>query len=278
MSQSLLQDWSKMVSLVNSKNEVAFYNQDDLVEQLRALGIKQGDVIEVHASLKSMGYILGGAPTLLDALLTVLGLEGTLVMSAQSWGNSEPAYFENPPIEVDQFSRLRDTHPAYKGKMEELRYMGELTKALQLRPNSYVSNHPQYAFIAIGKHAKWITQSHPLNEGFSLESPLGKMLELKTKVLLIGVNYDRATGMHLGEHLSQKRPIQIQGSRIVVKQEAQWVKFLTQDYNSDDFLEVGKHMEEKGKVDVGHLGKAECKYFSLQDATDFTLSYFRENQ
>lgn len=278
MSLSLLHDWSKMVSLTNSKREVPFLNQDDLVEQLLALGIKQGDVLEVHASLKSIGYILGGAPTLLDALLTILGLEGTLVMSAQSWGNSEPAYFENPPIELDQYSRLRETHPAYKGKMEELRYMGELTKALQQRPNSYVSNHPHYAFIAIGKHAKWITQSHPLNEGFSLESPLGKMLELKTNILLIGVNYDRATGMHLGEHLSQKRPIQIQGSRIVVKQEAQWVKFLTQDYNSDDFLDVGKHMEEKGKVTYGYVGKAECKLFSLHDATEYTLRYFKENR
>lgn len=266
-----------MVSLANSKSEVAFLNQKDLIEQLIALGVKLGDVLEVHASMKSIGYIVGGAPTLLDALLSVVGLEGTLVMSAQSWGNSEPSYFQNPPIELDQFERLRNSHPAYRGKMDDFRYMGELTKAVQMRPNSYVSPHPQYGFIAIGKHAKWITQSHPLNEGFGLDSPLGKMLELNSKILLIGVNYDRATGMHLGEHLSQKRPIQIQGSRMLVKQEEHWVKFLTQDYDSDDFIPVGKILEDKQKVILGKLGNAECRLLSLKDATEFTQRYFKEN-
>lgn len=265
-----------MGSLSNNKQVVDFLNQDDLVRQLKAIGLHQGDVVEVHASLKNVGYILGGAMTLLDALLDVVGLEGTLVMSAHTWGNSEPAYFQNPPIEVESFERLRTTHPPFRGKVDDFRMMGDLVRAMQLKPNAYVSDHPQYAFIAIGKHAKWITQNHPLGDGFGLSSPMGRLLELKSKILLIGVGYDRATGMHLGESLSQIRPIQIQGSRILVRGEAQWVKFLTQDFDSDDFVAVGAKLEQMKLVEMGILGQATCRLFPLVEATALTRKIFEE--
>lgn len=262
------------MSLANNVEPVEFLNQQDLVSSLKKLSIRTGDILEVHASIKSIGYILGGAMTLLDAFLEVIGLEGTLVMSAQSWGNSEPSYFQHPPIELDQYQRLRTSHPVYRGKQEDIRFMGDLARAMQLRPNSYVSDHPQDAFIAMGKHAKWITQTHLLNEGFGLTSPLGKMLELKSKILLIGVGYDRATGMHLGESLSQVRPIQIQGARMQVMGQAQWVKYLTQDFNSDDFIAIGERLEQAQQVAKGKLGKAECRLFTLEEATIMTKKTF----
>lgn len=260
--------------LSQNKEAVEFFTQKHLSQHLTELGIKTGDVIEVHASLKSVGYILGGAQTLLDAILEVIGLEGTLVMAAQSWGNSEPAYFENPPIEVEMYEVLRNTHPAYRGKQEDYRYMGDLVRAVQLRPNSYLSSHPIYGFIAMGKYAKWLTQSHGLADGFGMNSPLGKCLELRSKILLIGCDYDRATGMHLGEHLSGYRPYQLQGARIFDKGVSLWARFLDMDYDSDDFIQVGHILEEKQRVIRGRLGNADVKLFNLQDATSFTKAYF----
>lgn len=260
--------------LSQSKESIDFFTQQQLTTQLLNLGIVKGDVIEVHASLKSIGYILGGAQTLLDAILEVIGLEGTLVMAAQSWGNSEPAFFQNPPIEVEKFQTLRDSHPAYRQKQEDFRFMGELVKAMQLRPNSYVSNHPNYGFIAIGKYAKWLTQSHALSDGLGMNSPLGKCLELRSKIVLIGVDYDRATGLHLGEHLSGYRPYQLQGARIFDKGVSLWTRYLDIDYDSDDFLQVGKILEEKELVRFGSLGRAKVKLFKLQESTAITQAYF----
>lgn len=263
-----------MEFFLNNQTWSTVLNQSDLMSQLEAIGLKAGDVVEVHASLKSIGLILGGSSTLLDALLDVLGYEGTLVMSAQSWGNSEPAYFQHPPIALNQFRKLRETHPAFKGKFEDLKGMGSLAQAMQTRPNVYVSSHPQAAFMAIGKQAKWITQSHPLNDAFGMTSPLGKMLELKAKILLIGVDYDRCTGMHLGETLSAKRPILIQGSRIMENAQAKWVKFLSLAYDSDDFISVGQHMESEHLVSLGKLGLAQTKFFDFDMATQKTQKIF----
>lgn len=250
---------------------------EDVKRLLKNIGIQNGDVLEVHASLKSIGYILGGANALLDAILEVLGFEGTLVMSAHSIDNSEPAYFQNPPVDISLFKSIRENTPSFKGKFDDLSGMGQLAIALQKRPSVYFSSHPQVSMMAHGKHAKWITQSHPLNDMFGLKSPLAKMVELKAKVLLIGVEYNSCTGMHLGEYLSQKRPIVIQGSRMVVGSKEDWVKFLSYDFDSDDFNQVGRIMELDNKVSLNLLGNSMVKSFDLEYAVRSTQKYFEEN-
>ena len=262
---------------LQSKELTSVINAEDIKKQLLHLGIKQGDVLEVHASMKAIGYILGGSNTVLDAILDVIGYEGTLVMAAQAYGNSEPAYFEHPPVDIGLYHKIRNSHPVYQSKFEDLRYMGALATSLQKRPAVYFSNHPIASFMSIGKHAKWITQSHPLNDEFGLRSPLARMVELKAKVLLIGVDYDSCTGMHLGEHLSGKRPLQIQGSRMNVAGKEEWVKFLTHDYDSDDFKPIGRAMEMQNKIQAGLVGNAVTKVFDLETAVRFTQKYFEEN-
>ena len=153
-------------------------------------------------------------------------------MAAQAHDNSEPAFFAHPPIPVKEYEAFREARPTNKGKLENFRNMGELSKALIARPNSYLSDHPQVAFVALGKYAKWITQSHPLSAQLGLDSPLGRCLELKSKIILIGVNYDNATGLHLGEHLSYKRPCILQGAKVLIHSEPTWVKFNAYDYDS----------------------------------------------
>ena len=262
---------------LQSKELTSVLNAEDIKKQLLHLGIKQGDVLEVHASMKAIGYILGGSNTILDALLDVTGYEGTLVMSAQAYGNSEPAYFENPPVDVSLYQKIRQTHPVYQSKFEDIRYMGALATSFQKRPAVYFSNHPIASFMSIGKHAKWITQSHPLQDEFGLKSPLARMVELKAKVMLIGVDYEVCTGMHLGEHLSGKRPLQIQGSRMNVSGKEEWVKFLTPAYDSAAFNPIGRAMEMQNKTQVGLVGNAVTKVFDLETAVRFTQKYFEEN-
>jgi aminoglycoside N3'-acetyltransferase len=45
-----------------------------LADDLKALGIRPGDTVMVHTSLRSPGYVIGGAQAVLDALrLAVAG-------------------------------------------------------------------------------------------------------------------------------------------------------------------------------------------------------------
>ena len=252
------------------------YTQTDLVEALKRLGLKAGDVLEVHASLKSIGYIVGAANALLEAFLTVLTPEGTLVMAAQAHDNSEPAYFSRPPLALDLYERHRLAHPPFQGKYEDVSRMGALAMAMQKRPNVYFSKHPQAAFMAMGKQAKWITQEHPLEAMFGPTSPLGKLRELKAKVLLIGVDYDACTAMHLGEHLSGVRPLGLQGARVETEKGSQWVKFVTYHYDSELFKSIGASMEVNQIVELGQLGQASTKLMQMDTLTRFTKRYFED--
>jgi aminoglycoside N3'-acetyltransferase len=45
----------------------------ELVADLRRLGVKPGQTLMVHSSLKSLGWIPGGPVALIEALLTAVG-------------------------------------------------------------------------------------------------------------------------------------------------------------------------------------------------------------
>ena len=53
--------------------------KEDLITDFKKLGVKRGDFLNVKCSLKSIGDVVGGAKTLIDALLAVVDTEGTIV-------------------------------------------------------------------------------------------------------------------------------------------------------------------------------------------------------
>ncbi|WP_217619280.1 AAC(3) family N-acetyltransferase, partial [Achromobacter sp. GbtcB20] len=52
----------------------------ELVRDLAGLGIARGDTLFVHSSLKSLGYVEGGAAAVVGALQDAAGPEGTLLV------------------------------------------------------------------------------------------------------------------------------------------------------------------------------------------------------
>lgn len=69
-----------------------------LVDKFYQLGIKQGDTLLVHASLSSLGYVVGGAETLFLVIREVIGNEGTIVVPSQTVEISDPASWQYPPV------------------------------------------------------------------------------------------------------------------------------------------------------------------------------------
>lgn len=243
----------------------------------KTLGLKDGDTVELHGSLKSIGLVSGGPNTILDALLKVLSHEGTLIMAAQYSTNSEPAHWDNPPVEIEVFETIRATHPPFKGKETYLNWMGSLAHTLQLKEQTVFSDHPNLAVMAIGKHAKWLTLDHPLTPAFGLGSPFEKALQLKSKALLIGVGYDVLTGLHVAEALSGKRPYRLDSATILTQGKPKRIKILDFDYDSDVFIKIGEAYEKTVTVPTTQLGNATVKLIDMASLSDFALTWFKEN-
>ena len=64
---------------------------DDIKSALKKAGVRKGQAIMVHTSLSSLGYVCGGAQSVIEALLESVGGEGTIMMPTQSWKNLDPA-------------------------------------------------------------------------------------------------------------------------------------------------------------------------------------------
>lgn len=243
----------------------------------RTLGLKEGDTIELHGSLKAVGLVSGGPNTIIDALLKVLSHEGTLIMSAQYSTNTEPALWEHPPVDIEAFEAIRATHPPFRGKETVLRWMGSLANALQLKEQTVFSDHPSLAVMALGKQAKWLTMDHPLTPGFGLGSPFEKALQLKSRALLIGVDYDVLTGLHVAEALSGKRPYHLESATLIVNGHPKRVKLLDYDYDSDLFTQIGLEYEKTHQVNSLILGNATVKLIDMTSLHAFALTYCKEN-
>ena len=72
--------------------------QQDIEQGLQSMGLRRNNVVEVHSSLSAFGWVDGGADAIVDALMNVIGEQGTIVM---------PAYRVSPalPLTSEEISR-----------------------------------------------------------------------------------------------------------------------------------------------------------------------------
>jgi len=167
--------------------------RSSLAADLRAIGLAPGDAVLVHAALRRVGPIIGGADTILDAMRDVVGPEGT-ILGYTDWQledevRNDPAAREHIPA----FDPLRSRATRDNGFWPEL---------LRTTPGALRSGNPGASMAAIGGRAAWFTADHALDYGYGPQSPLGKLVEARGKVLMLGAPLDRMTLLHHAEHVA----------------------------------------------------------------------------
>lgn len=224
------------------------WTRAQLAGHLDALGLQAGDAVLVHAGLRSVGPILGGPDTLIDALCDTVGPDGT-VLGYCDW-NYDDRDLADASLRphVPPFDPLRSRATRDNGAFPEL---------LRTTPGACRSGNPGASMAALGGRAAWFTADHALDYGYGPQSPLGKLVSAKGKTLLIGAPLDTMTLLHHAEHLADiggKRVRRFQ-SPILVDGQAVWRQFeefdtsdpvvagLDDDYFEDvveDFLATGQ--------------------------------------
>jgi aminoglycoside 3-N-acetyltransferase len=246
---------------------------------LLALGISEGLTLIVHSSLSSLGWVCGGAQAVVQALLDVLGTEGTMVMPAHSGDWTDPANWSNPPVPKEWIPIIRENMPAFDKRITPTRAMGKIADTFRTLPETLRSNHPVVSFCAHGKHAANITKEHPLNDHFGMSTPLGKLYALNAKILLLGVPYDNCTAFHLGETMVEGFPLgEKSGTSMLVDGKREWVEFRTIDYCSDDFSKIGADFEKSHHVKKGKIGNADCTLLDMKEGVDFAANWISLNR
>ncbi|GAB4572093.1 MAG: AAC(3) family N-acetyltransferase [Anaerolineae bacterium] len=253
---------------------------DSLVADLRALGLQAGMIVLVHSSLSQLGWVCGGPVAVVEALQTVLGPKGTLVMPTHSTALTDPAYWQNPPVPESWWQTIRDTMPPYNPALTPTRQMGAIVEYFRTQPAVLRSAHPQLSFAARGPAAGKITANHPLAYALGEQSPLARLYELGAWVLLLGVGHSNNTSLHLAEYRANfpgKRTVQ-QGAPILVNGQRKWVTFEDIDLNDDDFPAIGAAFERTGQVRIGRVGAGEARLMSQPALVDFGTEWIENNR
>ncbi len=242
------------------------------------LGLKEGDIVLVHSSMSKIGWVCGDELTIVQALLDVVGQNGTIVMPAHTGGNTNPDSWSHPPVPETWREPIRRTMPEYSINNTPTRGMGKIAECFRNYEGTVRSNHPQFSFCANGRYKNEIVEKHDLTYALGMNSPLGKLFELNAKVLLLGVGYSNCTCMHVAETLVGKPNLVKKGSAINLNGNREWVWYDDIDYNSDCFDEIGMLYEKKhNDVVYGHVGGANCRVLNLKNIVNFTKDFLEEN-
>ncbi len=242
----------------------------------------------LHASLRAVGWVVGGPDVVLDAIREALGPHGTLCMYV-GW---EDSTYEMDSWPSDRQRAYLEERPAFDPFTSRACLdWGVLPERLRSTAGASRSDHPEASIAAVGARADWLTRDHPLQYGFGPGSPLERVVQARGEVLLLGSPRGAVTLLHYAEHLTQvpnKRiaryrvPILVEGARRWVDVEeldsvggiAPW---WSEAYGNDYFAAIVDAYLARGFGRSGLVGAASSHVFDAADLTDFAARWMEEN-
>lgn len=268
-----------------AKTDLPVITRSRLVSDLSKLGLVPGDTLMLHASVKTVGWIVGGPDIVIQALLDAIGPAGTLMMYVKC---------EEPLNEIEdwpenwQKAYLAECPPFDPNRTRAFRKWSILTEYLRTWPGAYCSNHPEARMAAVGAKAEWITSDHPLQFGYGAGSPLAKLCKIKGRILLLGPLFDSLTILHHAEHIADVPNKKTERYRwpILRDGKCEWIEFEQFDTsggivdlgppNGDYFLRIVEEYMTQATYATGRVGAAESYLFDARDLTDFAVTWLEE--
>ena len=237
-----------------------------LRRDLEQLGVQRGDILCVHSSLKRLGLVIGGVRTVIEALLEAVGPEGTVMMPAYSGDLSDPAEWRFPPVSPEFIPQIRAETPPYDPALTPTRGMGAIPEYFRRYPGAVRSPHPQSSFAAIGARATDLVGKHPLPFRFGPESPLGRLKDLRGKVLMLGAPWDTSSFLYLCHFPIGDRPKIQKLAPMTIDGVTQWVKYDDISYENAWFIPAVTMLVDRGIASVGKTGTTESLLYRADEA------------
>jgi aminoglycoside 3-N-acetyltransferase len=225
----------------------------------------------VHASLRNVGPVVGGANTVMHALLDAVGAQGTLVayVDVESFVDDEDEDDDVPVFDKRIAPAARDH--------------GVLHEVLRNWPGALRSDHPDAGVVALGRRAAWIVDDHPFQYGYGDRSPFARVVEAQGHVLMLGAPLDTITLLHYAEHRAR-----IAGKRVVTyrrlmpgPQGPEWITF--EEFDTSEpvhaalpencFEQIAGAYLASGRGAVGPFGAGRATLLDGPGLVDFAVAW-----
>ncbi len=229
--------------------------RDDMAAGLRQLGLRAGDRVMVHSSLKNFGRVDGGPRAVVDALMEVLTPDGTLMMPSFNQGQ---AFAPDGPGVFDP-----RTTPTINGAIPQVFWQ---------MPDVCRSLHPTHSFAVWGRDARAFVENHHRTLTCGPDSPLGRLARDGGYGLLMGVDYRVNTYHHVVEmtlgvpclgRRTTALPMKLPDGRLVQARAWTW---RDRSCPINDTALYGAEMARRGLHRQTQIGQATVTCFRLRDA------------
>jgi aminoglycoside 3-N-acetyltransferase len=251
-----------------------------LVGDLRRLGVVPGDVVMVHASLRAVGRVDGGAAGLVAALDAAVGPSGSLLMTVGArddwaWVNERP--------EAERTALLAGSPPFDARASAADPDVGVLAEVFRTQTGTEVSDHPEGRFAARGRLAEALVADVPWDDYYGSGSPLDRLVDHRGKILRLGADPDTVTAIHFAEYVADvpfKR--RVRRHRLVHGPDGPVVRVVDSLDDSDGIVDhpgpdyfgviLGAYLQT-GAAAVGVVGRARSELLDAADFVRFAASW-----
>jgi len=255
-----------------------------IADDLRRLGAADGDLVMVHASLRAIGPVVGGADGVIDAIAAAIGTDGTILVNT---GVRDDLGWVNDRPEPERAALLEGTEPFDTRTAPADPDNGELAEVFRSRPGTAVSDHPEGRFAASGRLAAELVADVPWDDYYGAGSPLDRLVAHGGKVLRLGADPDTVTLIHHAEHV-----VDLPGKRRVrrhrVVQGAAGPELRTIDTlddadgivdvdGEDYFITILRAYLATGRASIGMVGGATSELLDAADLVAHSVGWMAEH-
>jgi aminoglycoside 3-N-acetyltransferase len=232
--------------------------QADIEAGLRRLGLERGQIVEVHSSLSRFGDVAGGPATVVDALMSVIGPQGAIVMSA--YPVSKPLPLSEAEKSWGVLAKVQTYTESYRGPTG----MGVIADEFCRRPGT---------ILGPGWHrvCAWGRDAQKLSQGYQA------LLALDGWALLLGVDIERLSSMHQAE----REPLPPEITQYVAPPTE-----IRQRYPADYYIAYGQtpenawlkiqaRAESEQIIKIGQIGQATCRFFKARPVVEMYAEALR---
>lgn len=257
-----------------------FWTVGALADDLAALGLGAGDAVMVHASLRRVGPVLGGADGVIAALQQVVGAQGS-ILAYVSWlenfedaldaaGRLDPALKPFIPPFDAATSRANPDH-------------GWFAEALRTTPGARRSGNPGASVAALGAGADGLVADHPMDWGYGPGSPFARLVAAGGQVLMLGAPWDTMSLLHHAEHLADISGKHLRRLEVPLHTPAGVIWQAMIEYDTADpvvdgladdyFADIVGEFLAAGHGRRGWVGDADCVLVPAAAMTDFAVDW-----
>lgn len=243
----------------------------------------------VHCRMSALGWVVGGAETVVHALLDALGPDGTL-MAYTSWQDAPPDDLGGLDEETRRI--YIEEHPAYDPRVAlSQRDHGRIPEALRTWPGARHSWHPEAGVAAVGPLADVLTAGHPYDDAYGTGTPYARLVELGGQVVVLGAPLETVTLVHHAEAIAEvpgKRRVSY-GMPVMVGGERLWRTFSDIDTSEgalpyervlgeEDYIEhIARSALTAGVGRSEPVGEATAYLFDARGLVEHAVGWIKRN-